>query len=196
LYWRPTMRRGHQLWDAISKAPMATEFAISRFLVPHLANTGWALFMDCDVLVRRPLDDIFALADPRYAVMCVKHVHEPVATLKMDGQVQTRYPRKNWSSVMAFNCDHPSNRALTLDLINTAPGRDLHRFCWLNDDEIGALPPEWNWLVGHSDPALDPAIVHYTTGSPRLSGAHISLPFADEWNVYLETSHGRARRTA
>lgn len=159
---------------------MSTEFAISRFLVPYLAGGGWALFMDCDVLVRENLTRLFEIADPRYAVMCVKHNHQPVTTLKMDNQPQIAYPRKNWSSVMLFNCDHPANRELTVGMVNTLPGRDLHRFCWLADNDIGELDPKWNWLAGHSDPSIDPAIVHHTDGSPNMPG-YEETPYADEW---------------
>jgi hypothetical protein len=103
----------------------------------------------------------------------------------MDGQIQTAYARKNWSSVCVFNCDHPANRALTVDLVNTLPGRDLHRFCWLADNEIGALDPKWNWLAGHSDAAIDPAIVHFTDGVPSMPG-YEDAPFADEWFAHLK----------
>jgi hypothetical protein len=183
LYWRPTERREGRLWDVISDAPMATEFAISRFLTPLLAGGGWALFMDCDVLIRHSLIDLFALADPTKAVQCVKHDHVPTKGLKMDGQLQTAYPRKNWSSVMLFNCEHPANEALTLDLINTVPGRDLHRFCWLQDDEIGELPAGWNHLVGH-DFNPDPAIVHFTDGVPSMKG-YEECAWSDEWRDHL-----------
>jgi hypothetical protein len=184
LYTRPTSRRGHLLWDEISGAPMATEFACSRFLTPHLAKSGWALFVDCDILVRKNLDGLFKAADPSKAVMVVQHDHQPTETVKMDGQAQMRYPRKNWSSVCLFNCDHPANKRLSLDLINSAPGRDLHRFCWLADNEIGALPAEWNWLAGHSSTAIDPAIVHFTDGIPLMTGYENSA-FAQEWRDEL-----------
>lgn len=184
LYSRPTTRKGAQLWDDISNAPMATEFACSRFLVPHMAKTGWALFMDCDMLVRRNLDALFALCDPSKAVMVVKHQHMPEAGWKMDGQFQTRYPRKNWSSVCLFNCDHPANKALTVEMVNSAPGRDLHAFSWLPDDLIGDLPHAWNWLAGHSDPAIDPAIVHFTDGIPTMPG-YETTAFAAEWQAEL-----------
>lgn len=184
LYWRPTSRRDGRLWDNISEAPMATEFAISRFLVPHLAGSGWAVFMDCDMLVRTDLKHIFDLADPRKAVMVVKHHHEPPEGEKMDGQAQLRYARKNWSSVCMFNCDHPANRALTVDLINTVPGRDLHRLCWLDDDLIGELPPAWNYLVGHTKGVDDPKIVHFTEGLPSLD-QYAHCEYADEWNSEL-----------
>lgn len=184
LYYRPTSRNDGKLWDDISEAPMATEFAISRFLVPHLAGSGYALFMDCDVLVRKNLDRIFQCMDPSKAVMVVKHHHEPPEGVKMDGQAQLRYARKNWSSVCLFNCDHPANKALTIGMVNSVPGRDLHRFCWLPDDLIGELPPQWNWLVGHSDPAVDPAVAHFTDGIPTMAG-YENCAYANEWRDEL-----------
>lgn len=184
LYTRPTVYPSHDhpgYWDTISEAPMSTAHAISRFLVPALCNyEGWALFTDGDVLFRRDVRELFALANPDYAVHVVQHDYTPPETLKMEGQAQTRYARKNWSSVILFHAGHPANRALTVDLVNTVPGRDLHRFCWLDDSLIGALPPEWNWLVGHSDSAIDPAIVHYTSGVPDMDG-YEHVAYADEW---------------
>lgn len=180
LYYRPTERRDGQLWDTISEAPMSTEFAISRFLTPLLANDGWALFMDCDIFCRRNLRELFNALDPSKAVMCVKHQYEPENEIKMDGQTQTKYARKNWSSVMAFNCDHPANKALTVELINTVPGRDLHRFCWLNDDQIGALDPGWNYLVGVTQGIEEPGLVHFTNGGPWFDD-YRDVPFGNEW---------------
>ena len=185
LYRRRTRRNNGFMVDVISDAPMSTEFAISRFLTPLLAGgKGWALFMDCDMLVRADIAELFALADPSKAIMCVKHLHVPDETTKMDAQEQTRYFRKNWSSVMLFNCEHPANAALTVDLINRVPGRDLHRFCWIEDGLIGELPPEWNHLVGYSgQPDTDPKIVHFTKGTPTQIGNR--MPYADEWHEEL-----------
>lgn len=180
LYYRPTSMKDGRLWDDISGAPMSTEFAISRFLVPHLAESGWAVFMDSDMLIRSDLFRLFDQCDRSKAVMVVKHDYQPPEGIKMDGQVQTAYPRKNWSSVIAFNCDHKANRALTVELVNTVPGRDLHRFCWLDDSEIGELDQSWNWLVGHSDKEVVPDIVHFTEGLPNMTGYEGS-DFADEW---------------
>lgn len=180
LYTRPTERRGGQLWDVISDAPCSTEFSLTRFLVPHLAKTGFALFMDCDVMVRCSLARLFEMADPSKAVQVVKHSFAPADGTKMDGQAQTVYPRKNWSSVCLFNCDHPANRFLVPDNVNALPGRELHGFCWLRDEDIGELPVEWNWLAGHSEPSIDPRIVHYTDGIPSMDG-YSGAPFADEW---------------
>ena len=167
---------------------MATEFAISRFLVPHMAKNEpqqkagprLAIFMDCDMLIRGPLYPLFAAFDPYKAVMVVQHEHNPTETTKMDGQIQTRYSRKNWSSVCVWNIDHPANDALTVEMVNTLPGRDLHAFCWLKDDEIGTLDPGWNYLIGNSPPHPDPAIVHFTDGIPLMAG-YENCEYAQEW---------------
>lgn len=183
LYARPTERRGGQLWDVISGAPMSTEFAISRFLVPVVADyRGWALFMDCDMLIRADLAELFALADPAFAVQVVKHNHRPAERMKMDGQYQLDYPRKNWSSVILWNCGHPANAALDLIAINSLPGRDLHRFFWLADELIGELPREWNHLVGVDAPDPGAKIAHFTLGIPRMAG-YEDCEFADEWRA-------------
>jgi hypothetical protein len=194
LYYRPTETRDGKLWDVVSGAHMSTEFAITRFLVPELSRImdvrhsngghGWALFMDCDVLVRRPLFELKDILNDSMAVMCVKHEHEPVGTTKMDGQVQTSYPRKNWSSVMAFNLDHPSNRRLDIEYVNNERGLHLHQFRWLEDAEIGELPPEWNWIPGVSKAIADPAIVHFSEGGPWFE-KYANEPFADEWRAAL-----------
>jgi hypothetical protein len=186
LYRRPTSIRDGKLWDDISEAGMSTEFAISRFLVPYLAGSGYAIFMDCDIMARVDIADIIDHVEPRHAVTCVKHNFAPPDGVKMDGQLQQLYLRKNWSSVMVFNCSHPSNKRLTVDMVNTVPGRDLHRFAWLDDDEIGALPAEWNYLVGHTElsDGVEPKLVHWTEGSPCMPGFE-NAPFADEYRDEL-----------
>lgn len=189
LYTRPTeLRRSAMdrpvLYDLISEHPMSTQHANARFLVPYLAKNGLAMFVDGDVLVRGNVARLFDQLEPGKALYCVKHEYAPPEGLKMDGQRQSQYERKNWSSVMIFNCDHPANQALTLDVVNTSRGRDLHRFFWLNDDEIGALPEEWNWLVRHSNPDIEPKLVHFTEGCPDMVG-YESDPFADEWRQEL-----------
>lgn len=185
LFTRPQEKRDGVIWDLISGAPCATEFSISRFLVPHLSgDDGWAIFVDCDMLFRADITELFDLCDPSKAVMVVKHDHRPAGVTKMDGQVQTQYGRKNWSSVLAFNLSHPANRRLTLEMVNSLPGRDLHQFCWLEDGEIGALPIEWNWLVGHSSDDVEPKNVHFTDGIPTMAG-YEDAPYANEWRDTL-----------
>jgi lipopolysaccharide biosynthesis glycosyltransferase len=181
---------GEILWDAISGAPMSTQFAISRFFVPHLikkawpSKGGWALFVDCDVLVRTYLSDLFFAAEqqPDKALVCVSHNHIVVeGEAKKEAQIQQNYARKNWSSVMLFNRNHPSNEKLTIEMLNTLPGRDLHRFCWLKDHEIGFVDKKWNHLVGvPSSEVENPAIVHFTNGGPWLP-KYVTVPYADEW---------------
>jgi lipopolysaccharide biosynthesis glycosyltransferase len=189
LYTRPMeMRRSAAdhpiMWDVLSDAPMSTQHANARFLVPHLAKHGWALFLDGDVLVRGNLARVFEGLDAEKAVYCVKHQHAVSDALKMDGQIQTNYARKNWSSFCIWNVGHEANAALTNDAINTWPGRDLHAFKWLADEQIGELGPEWNFLVGYSDPSIDPKVVHFTSGTPDMPG-YSDVPYADEWRAEL-----------
>lgn len=176
---RAVDKRGGKFYDLPSNASASTEFAVSRFLVPIICQGGWALFTDCDVLFHRDVTDILAHADKSCAVMCVQHEHVQDG-VKMDDQPQVSYARKNWSSVMLFNCDHPANRRLSLTDVNERPGRDLHAFYWLHDDEIGELPAEWNWLVNVAPKPAEPAISHYTLGGPWLPGWR-AQPNDDAW---------------
>jgi len=166
----------------------STEFTFTRFLVPALMDhKGWALFIDCDMLLQSDITELFDLTDNQYAVMVVKHAFHPKHTVKMDGRKQFRYPRKNWSSVMLFNCGHPSNKILTKDLVNdeTKDGAYFHRFSWLEDKEIGTLHHEWNYLVGHyykHDGC--PKLIHYTEGGPWFKNyymQHLSVEWRDEY---------------
>lgn len=88
--------------------------------------------------------------------------------MKMDGQAQTSYPKKNWSSVVLWNVDHPANKRLSLVDVQERRGFDLHQFYWLADSEIGELPREWNWLVGVQPKPAAPKIAHFTLGGPFL----------------------------
>lgn len=167
-----------------SADPLAsTEFTYTRFLVPHLAGfRGWALYCDCDFLWRADIAALIAQADERYGAMCVHHDHRPPETMKMDGKTQTLYPRKNWSSLILYNCAHPATRQLTPDVVNRETGAYLHRFQWLADAEIGALPETWNWLEGWSaKPASGtPSVIHYTRGGPWFEKWR-QVDYADLW---------------
>jgi len=149
----------------------STEFTFTRFLIPHLMNyNGWALFIDSDIVFTENVKNLFDLADDKYAVMCAQHDYTPKPGTKMDGQVQTQYPRKNWSSVVLWNCGHPSNQAVTIDSVNNPnyDGKYFHRFSWLKDEEVGQISHEWNWLVGWYNEPDDgsPKALHYTEGGP------------------------------
>lgn len=184
---RPVEWRGNQMWCPISNAPQTTEFSTSRFAIPHLSD-GWVLFMDCDVIVLEDLNKLFEMADDKYAVMVVKHQQKVKDNeIKMVNQASVYYDRKNWSSVMLINCNHPSNKNLTIENLNSWPGRDLHAFKWLIDDEIGELNAEWNHLVDVNDSELkkDAAILHYTLGGPWIDGWQ-SKESDDVWNNMYE----------
>jgi hypothetical protein len=166
---RPTDRRGG-IYDLHSNARASTDFHASRFLVPHLAQTGVALFIDCDMVFLADVAELFEQADPQYAVQVVKHQQPQRETMKMDGQAQLHYARKNWSSVCLWNVDHPANRRLSLQDVNERPGRDLHAFFWLHDSEIGNVTRDWNWLVGVQEKPIRPKLAHYTLGTPDMVG--------------------------
>jgi hypothetical protein len=181
LYTRDIDKRDGRFYDMPSGAPCSTEFASSRFLTPIICQTGWALFVDCDVVFYRDVHELLSVADTTKAVWVVKHQMDvKEGQTKMDGQPQTRYSRKNWSSVMLFNCNHPANRRLTFHDVNNRPGRELHSLYWLNDSEIGDLPRAWNWLVGHQTMPDNVGIAHFTNGGPWISGWK-ERPYDDLW---------------
>jgi lipopolysaccharide biosynthesis glycosyltransferase len=173
----------------------STDFSFSRFLTPYLSDyTGWSLFMDCDMLMREDVAELWALRDDRYAVMVVKHEHVPRETEKFLGMPQSKYEKKNWSSVMLFN--NARCRALTPQYVSTATGLELHQFKWLqNDDEIGALPSRWNHLVGYYAPRADAALVHFTLGGPYFP-EYAGCEYADEWRSEKELMLSVAARSA
>ncbi len=157
----------------------STEFSMTRFIVPALSEyRGWSLYMDCDMLCRVDIAEVVSLQDDAKAVMVCKHEYVPKTERKFLDQVQTRYARKNWSSLMLFNNERCG--ALTPDYVNSASGLDLHRFAWVEDRLIGELPLEWNWLVGEY--AFNPAakIAHYTLGGPYFE-EYRACDYADEW---------------
>ena len=161
-------------------ALQSTDFSFSRFLTPHLSDyAGWSVFMDCDMLMLDDIASLWALRDERYAVMVVKHDHVPRETSKFLGEPQTKYEKKNWSSVMLFN--NAQCRALTPAYVNTASGLELHQFKWLDNDAlIGAVPDRWNHLVGYNPPRSDAALVHYTLGGPYFA-QYADCEYAQEW---------------
>lgn len=164
--------------------PLAsTEFTYSRFLTPALAGyKGWALFIDCDFLWLGDIARMRKYMDPSKAVLCVHHDYTPKDTVKMDGAVQTNYPRKNWSSLMLFNCDHPAVKKLTPEVVNRETGAYLHRMQWLDDKDIGELPVEFNWLEGWNEKPSQgtPTAVHFTRGGPWFENWQ-NVDYGDLW---------------
>ena len=166
------------------KDPLAsTEFTYTRFLIPALMDyKGWAIFCDCDFLFMEDISNLFKDIDDSKAVYCVKHDYHPTEKHKMDGQKQTIYPRKNWSSFIVFNCEHPSNKKLNVDIVNSESGSYLHQFKWLQDDEIGSLDERWNWLEGWTSNynKKTPFAVHYTRGGPWFEEWQ-DVEFGKDW---------------
>jgi len=158
----------------------SSDFSFSRFLTPYLSGyEGWSIFMDCDMLVLEDIAALWALREERYAVMVVKHHHVPKETVKFLGEPQSKYEKKNWSSVILFN--NAACRALTPEYVNSASGLELHQFKWLEGDHrIGALPSRWNHLVGYAPRRPDAALVHYTLGGPYFE-EYRDCEYADEW---------------
>lgn len=160
LYWRPTDLKA------------STPFSLTRFLVPALCDyEGWALFADgSDMLLTKDIAQLWGLRDEAKAVMVVPHDYVPAAGSKFFNQEQHAYPRKNWSSLMLFNCAKCT--ALTPAAVNTESPAWLHRMEWVADEEIGVLPVEWNFLAGEYEQASEtPALIHYTLGQPGVPGS-------------------------
>lgn len=158
----------------------STEFSFSRFMTPYLSDyTGWSIFMDCDMLVLDDIANLWALRDERYAVMVIKHHHIPKETTKFLSQPQSKYEKKNWSSVMLFNNARCS--ALTPAYVSKASGLELHQFKWLDsDDLIGELPHRWNHLVDYDEPSTEVSLLHYTLGGPYFA-EYTNCGYAAEW---------------
>jgi len=177
-------------------AKQSNEFSFTRFLVPHLSGyTGLSVFFDCDMLLRCDIAELLEVPkqQPGKAVYVVKHDYQPRDDIKYLNTVQYRYPRKNWSSVILFNCAHPSNRVLTPDFVNNATGREFHTFTWLQDSEIGDLSPGWNFLVGHTKHNIKPRLMHFTDGGPWFDHMR-DIPFAGWWTNeydYMMKTRGR-----
>lgn len=160
----------------------SNQFIYSRFLTPLLMDfQGWAIFMDGDMLVRDDIVQLWEMRDPSKAVMVVKHDYKTRMKQKYLGAKNEDYPRKNWSSVILWNCSHEANRILTADFVQNATGAQLHRFTWLQDDLIGDLPKEWNWLPDEFGPNQNAKLLHWTLGTPSFH-EFADSPMAGEWH--------------
>jgi lipopolysaccharide biosynthesis glycosyltransferase len=180
----PVMRSQIEQTYRRPRGPLeSTDFSLSRFLVPYLSGyEGHSLFLDCDMLCQSDIGELFfyGLAYPKKAVQVVQHDYVPKSDRKFLNQVQTPYRCKNWSSVMLFN--NALCRQLTPEYVNTATGLDLHQFKWTFEDQIGALPLQWNWLVGEYDQNEKAKLLHYTLGTPCFEG-YATCDHANLWHA-------------
>ena len=160
----------------------SNQFIYSRFLLPHLTGyQGWAVFMDGDMILRDDIAQLWALRDESKAVLCVQHDYQTKAFGKYLGSKNQNYPRKNWSSVVLWNCGHPANRVVTPEFVEQASGAQLHRFTWLDDSLIGSLPKAWNWLPQEFGANDDAKLLHWTLGTPCFH-EYADAPMATEWH--------------
>ena len=160
----------------------SNHFIYSRFLVPHLMDyLGWAIFMDGDMIVRDDIVKLWELREVDKDVMVVKHDYETKMTTKYLGSKNENYPRKNWSSVILWNCNSHPNRVLKPGYIQKSTGAHLHRFSWLKDERIGELPAEWNWLPDEYGENPDAKLLHYTLGTPSFH-EFANTPMGSEWH--------------
>ncbi|MGH8752178.1 MAG: glycosyltransferase [Burkholderiales bacterium] len=137
-----------------------TPFTYSRFLVPWLCDyTGWALFMDSDMLVQDDIYNLWELKDPDCALQVVKGAE-----------------RFEWASLMLFNCE--KNKALTPLHVSASPS--LFHFDWLPPQQVGTLPARWNHCVGYDDACGNPSLIHYTCGVPGFEETK-TCEHADRW---------------
>ena len=164
----------------------STEFSFSRFLVPHLMNyNGWAIFMDSDMVMLSDITELWNLRNEKYAIQVCKHDYTPSSKNKFLGNNQTIYAKKNWSSLMLMDCS--KCKTLTPEYVNTKSGLELHQFKWLDENLIGSIPLEWNWLVGEYLYKKDVHNIHFTEGGPYFKD-YKNTEYANEWfNIYNMT---------
>ena len=169
----------------------SNKFIYSRFLTPYLMGfEGWAIFADGDMVCKADIAQLWSLRDESKAVQVVKHDYKTKAVKKYLGNKNENYPRKNWSSVILWNCAHPANRVLSPEFIQDKPGSYLHRFSWLSDDLIGELPAEWNWLAIEYPENKNAKLIHYTLGTPCFKD-YAEESMSEYWKeVYDRSNEG------
>ena len=169
----------------------SNDFIYSRFLTPYLNNfTGWAIFADGDMVCQSDIKELWDLRDESKALLVVKHNYETKKSIKYLGNINENYPRKNWSSLILWNCAHPKHRMLTPEFIANQSGKFLHRFSWLEDHDIGELPVEWNWLAVEYPVNTKAKIIHYTLGTPCFKD-YKDTDMSDNWfNVHRRSLEG------
>jgi len=169
----------------------SNDFIYSRFLSPYLNSfQGWAIFADGDMICQADIKELWDLRDESKALLVVKHDYQTKTHKKYLGNINENYPRKNWSSVILWNCAHPKHKILTPEFIASQTGKYLHRFSWLDDNDIGELPKEWNWLAIEYPENKNAKLIHYTLGTPCFK-EYKNTEMADIWyETYNRTNQG------
>jgi len=169
----------------------SNDFIYSRFLTPHLNNfRGWAIFVDGDMICQTDIKELWNMRDSSKALQVVKHDYKTRAQKKYLGNINENYPKKNWSSLILWNCEHPKHQVLTPEFIASQTGKYLHRFSWLDENEIGEIPKEWNWLAIEYPENYEAKLIHYTLGTPCFED-YKQTEMADIWfKTYKNTQSG------
>jgi len=169
----------------------SNNFIYSRFLTPYICDfKGFAVYADGDMICNADILELADLFDTSKAVQLVKHEYKTKRSIKYFGNENKNYPRKNWSSMVIFNCQHPANSVLTPQFIQEHDGAFLHRFQWLQDDEIGELDSTWNYLAIEYKPRKEAKLIHYTLGTPCLEDFKNTEMSEIWWNTYGRVIEG------
>lgn len=208
--------RGHhvegstgQYIDDVDGRPFSTQFTFTRFLLPELYRTvlqgepdvsPLVMFVDCDFIWRDDIGKMFEEIEEeklrsggRSPVYCVQHDYQPVEQTKMDNIEQHKYNRKLWAAMMVFDMDHEVNQELTPEKVNTAGGRDLMNFCWIEDEHsIGHIDHRWHFVPNHSENKGVEKIgaIHWTLGGPwfkHMRGGRYDKLWFDEYRDFIKT---------
>ncbi len=167
----------------------SNDFIYSRFLTPYLNQyEGWAIFADGDMICQADIKEMWDLRDESKALLVVKHDYKTKAYQKYLGNINENYPRKNWSSIILWNCKHPKHKILTPDFVANQTGKYLHRFSWLDDNDIGDLPKEWNWLAIEYPENRKAKLIHYTLGTPCFKD-YKDTEMSDIWHNVEKRIH-------
>jgi len=169
----------------------STSFVYSRFLTPHLNEfSGWCIYADGDMVCLKDIHNLWDMRDETKAVLCVHHDYKSTHAKKFLGGENHNYPRKNWSSLILWNCGHPKNAILTPEFVKSQSGAFLHRFNWLNDNDVGKLDPSWNWLAIEYPDNTEANLVHYTLGTPCFKDFQNSAMAELWWRNYESSQSG------
>jgi lipopolysaccharide biosynthesis glycosyltransferase len=173
----------------------SNHFIYTRFLVPYLMDyQGWAIFIDGDMIVRGDITELWNTRDYTKDAMVVKHDYKTRMKEKYLGSPNEDYPRKNWSSVILWNCNAMRNRQLTPEFVQKSTGAFLHRFSWIEDDRLGELPKEWNWLPDEYGANPDAKLLHYTLGTPCFDEFK-DTPMNEHWHRERQLTEHCQQRT-
>lgn len=139
-----------------------TEFTYSRFLAPFLCDyDGYSLFLDADMIALTDVGEILKDVDPTAAVSVV--MHEAI----FERPSLMVFNNKRCTMLTPAFLDDPSTNPFNL------PG-------WAS--KVGALPKDWNHVVGYNPQNNAAKVVHYTAGIPCWPETD-NCEWAEAWHL-------------